>query len=46
RPLKRTLQKLILDPLAMEILEGVFAEGDKILIDLSKKGEISLTKKS
>ena len=46
RPLKRSLQKLILDPLAMEILEGVFAEGDKILIDLSKKGEISLTKKS
>ncbi len=46
RPLKRSLQKLILDPLAMEILEGTFTEGDKILIDLSKKGEISLTKKS
>jgi len=46
RPLKRSLQKLILDPLAMEILEGKFAEGDKILIDLSKKGEISLIKKS
>ncbi|PKN50896.1 MAG: ATP-dependent chaperone ClpB [Deltaproteobacteria bacterium HGW-Deltaproteobacteria-13] len=45
RPLKRSLQKLILDPLAMEILEGKFAEGNKILIDLSKKGEISLTKK-
>jgi ATP-dependent Clp protease ATP-binding subunit ClpB len=46
RPLKRSLQKLILDPLAMEILEGKFAEGDKILIDLSKKDEITLTKKS
>jgi len=45
RPLKRSLQKLILDPLAMEILAGKFAEGDKILIDLSKKGEITLTKK-
>ena len=46
RPLKRSLQKLILDPLAMEILEGKFAEGDKIFIDLSKKGDITLTKKS
>jgi ATP-dependent Clp protease ATP-binding subunit ClpB len=46
RPLKRSLQKLILDPLAMEILAGKFADGDKILIDLSKKGEITLTKKS
>jgi ATP-dependent Clp protease ATP-binding subunit ClpB len=45
RPLKRSLQKLILDPLAMEILAGKFAEGDKIFIDLSKKGEITLTKK-
>ena len=45
RPLKRSLQKLILDPLAMEILSGKFAEGDKILINLSKKDEITLTKK-
>ena len=46
RPLKRSLQKLILDPLAMEILAGKFAEGDQISIaDLSKKGEITLTKK-
>ena len=46
RPLKRSLQKLILDPLAMEILAEKFAEGDKIVIDLSKKGEITLNKKS
>ena len=45
RPLKRSLQKLILDPLAMDILAGKFAEGDNILIDQSRKGEISLTKK-
>jgi len=45
RPLKRSLQKLILDPLAMDILAGKFAEGDHILIDQSRKGEISLTKK-
>jgi ATP-dependent Clp protease ATP-binding subunit ClpB len=33
RPLKRVLQKEILDRLAMELLQGNFAEGDKIVID-------------
>ena len=46
RPLKRSLQKLILDPLAMEILAGKFSEGDLVVAGLSKKGEITLTKKS
>jgi ATP-dependent Clp protease ATP-binding subunit ClpB len=45
RPLKRSLQKLILDPLALEILSGKFAEGDRVVAGLSKKGEITLTKK-
>ena len=45
RPLKRSLQKLILDPLAMEILAGKFSEGDIVVAGLSKKGEITLTKK-
>jgi ATP-dependent Clp protease ATP-binding subunit ClpB len=45
RPLKRSLQKLILDPLALEILAGKFAEGDRVVVGLSKKGEITLTKK-
>jgi ATP-dependent Clp protease ATP-binding subunit ClpB len=45
RPLKRSLQKLILDPLAMEILAGNFVEGDRVVAGLSKKGEITLTKK-
>jgi ATP-dependent Clp protease ATP-binding subunit ClpB len=45
RPLKRSLQKLILDPLSLEILAGKFAEGDHIVISLSQKGEITLTKK-
>jgi len=44
RPLKRTLQKIILDPLALEILAGKFVEGDHIVISLSKDGEITLTK--
>ncbi|HRS82668.1 MAG TPA: ATP-dependent chaperone ClpB, partial [Smithellaceae bacterium] len=32
RPLKRALQKLVLDPLAMDILAGKFSEGDHIVI--------------
>jgi ATP-dependent Clp protease ATP-binding subunit ClpB len=45
RPLKRSLQKIILDPLALDILAGKFAEGDHIIVSLSKKGEIAITKK-
>jgi ATP-dependent Clp protease ATP-binding subunit ClpB len=45
RPLKRSLQKIILDPLALEILAGKFTEGDRVVAGLSKKGEITLTKK-
>jgi ATP-dependent Clp protease ATP-binding subunit ClpB len=33
RPLKRTIQRLIQDPLAVKILEGEFREGDQIRID-------------
>jgi ATP-dependent Clp protease ATP-binding subunit ClpB len=33
RPLKRTIQRLIQDPLAVKILEGEFQEGDKVTID-------------
>jgi ATP-dependent Clp protease ATP-binding subunit ClpB len=33
RPLKRTIQRLIQDPLAVKILEGEFTEGDRIKID-------------
>ena len=33
RPLKRTLQRRVLDPLAMKVLEGEFREGDRIVVD-------------
>ena len=45
RPLKRVLQKIILDPLALDILAGKFAEGDHIVIGMSK-GEITFSKKA
>ena len=33
RPLKRAIQKYILDPLSMDILEGKFREGQRIKVD-------------
>jgi ATP-dependent Clp protease ATP-binding subunit ClpB len=45
RPLKRSLQKLILDPLAMKILSGTFMEGDKIIVDLNNHDELQFSKK-
>ena len=36
RPLKRTIQRFIQDPLALQILEGVFKEGDKLEADFDK----------
>ena len=39
RPLKRVIQRLVQDPLAMRILEGDFPEGSKILIDARVSGE-------
>jgi ATP-dependent Clp protease ATP-binding subunit ClpB len=44
RPLKRALQKMILDDLSMLILEGTFADGDDIRIDLSKSGALNFQK--
>ncbi|MEK7203209.1 MAG: AAA family ATPase [Patescibacteria group bacterium] len=40
RPLKRIIQNLILDELAMEMIEGKIKEGDKVLIELGVKNEI------
>jgi len=31
--LKRAIQKLVLDPLAMDVLQGKFHEGDTISVD-------------
>jgi ATP-dependent Clp protease ATP-binding subunit ClpB len=38
RPLKRAIQKYILDPLSMDILEGKFREGQTIRIDAKEGG--------
>ena len=36
RPLRRTIQVLILNPLAMDIINGAVHEGDTITIDVHK----------
>ena len=37
-PLKRALQKLIQDPLAMRILEGEVLHGDHVMVDVDSSG--------
>jgi ATP-dependent Clp protease ATP-binding subunit ClpB len=45
RPLKRLIQRKLQNPLAMQMLEGKFGDGDSIKATLSKKtGEIELAK--
>ena len=36
RPLKRTIQRLVLDPLALRVLEGDFVEGDTVVVDVGR----------
>jgi len=43
RPLKRTIQRRILDPLAMRVLQGDFREGDTVRID-SRGSELVFNK--
>ena len=35
RPLKRAIQRLVQDPLAMMLLEGKFSEGDAVEVDVA-----------
>ena len=43
RPLKRVIQKRLVDPLALAILEGRFAAGDTVKVDAAD-GELVLEK--
>jgi len=44
RPLKRTIQKDVQNPLAMKILAGEFGEGDTAVVSVDKKGELAFGK--
>ena len=41
RPLKRAIQKLLADPLALKILEGEIQSGDHVSADLNRDGEFT-----
>lgn len=45
RPLRRVIQKHILDPLAEKILAGEFLNGDTIIVDIDSKGKPMFIKK-
>jgi ATP-dependent Clp protease ATP-binding subunit ClpB len=38
RPLKRTIQRMLLDPLALELLQGTFSDGDTIRVEAAGAG--------
>ena len=38
RPLKRTIQRRVLDPLALRVLEGEFREGRSVVVDADGDG--------
>ena len=38
RPLKRTIQRQLLDPLAMRVLEGEFREGEQVMVEVGDNG--------
>jgi ATP-dependent Clp protease ATP-binding subunit ClpB len=44
RPLKRIIQRLVLDPLAVEVLRGGFRDGDTVVVD-ARRGNLSFAKK-
>jgi ATP-dependent Clp protease ATP-binding subunit ClpB len=46
RPLKRTIQKDVVQPLAMRLLQGEFRDGDRILVDVAADGALSFRRAS
>jgi ATP-dependent Clp protease ATP-binding subunit ClpB len=43
RPLKRALQKEIVDPLAIRLLEGKFKAGDTVFVNAGRDGKLELS---
>lgn len=44
RPLKRAIQKIIEDNLAMKLLDGTLVEGDHVFVDVNSAGEVVIAK--
>jgi len=46
RPLKRAIQRLIQDPLALKVLQGEFSQGDDIEVDVGPGQEMTFSKRT
>ena len=44
RPLKRAIQRLLQNPLALAVLEGRFVEGDRVLVSAGRNGQLTFEK--
>ena len=44
RPLKRAIQRLLQNPLALAVLEGKFGEGDRVVVDVGPGGHLTFDK--
>jgi ATP-dependent Clp protease ATP-binding subunit ClpB len=40
RPLKRVLQRRIVDPLALQLIQGQVSDGDHVTVDVGVDGEL------
>jgi ATP-dependent Clp protease ATP-binding subunit ClpB len=45
RPLRRTLQRLVQDPLATQILDGTILPGDHVIVDVDAAGKVNFQRK-
>ena len=43
RPLKRAVQRMVQNPLALAVLEGRFVEGDHIVADVDASGTLQFS---
>jgi ATP-dependent Clp protease ATP-binding subunit ClpB len=43
RPLKRALQRMIIDPLAIRLLDGTFKPGDTVFVNAAENGKVELS---
>jgi ATP-dependent Clp protease ATP-binding subunit ClpB len=46
RPLKRTIQKDLVQPLAVQMLQGNFGDGDNVTVDVDADGDLAFAKVS
>jgi ATP-dependent Clp protease ATP-binding subunit ClpB len=46
RPLKRAIQQQIENPLAQQLLQGVYGPGDRIRVGVDESGRLSFAKQA